>query len=118
MMLSSTLLNEHIQWDEMLFSIIKGLEPRAVIHKIVFLFISIHIAWKKIRKLRIHNIFMKMDRNCVDLLLPKILRWGIVCCLFPNLATLYMVLIIVYRMVNNTDSNFNNNLYVKYVICH
>lgn len=44
MMLSSTLLNEHIQWDEMLFSIIKGLEPRAVIHKIVFLSISIHIA--------------------------------------------------------------------------
>lgn len=44
MMLSSTLLNEHIQWDEMLFSIIKGLEPRAVIHKIVFPSISIHIA--------------------------------------------------------------------------
>lgn len=78
MMLSSTLLNEHIQWDEMLFSIIKGLEPRAVIHKIVFPSISIHIAWKKIWKLRIHNIFMKTDRNCVDLL-PKILRWGIVC---------------------------------------
>lgn len=53
---------------------------------------------------------MKMDRNCVDLLLPKILKRGIVCCLMPNLGMLYMVLIIVYRMVNNTDSNFNNDL--------
>lgn len=47
MMLSSTLLNEHIQWDEMLFIIIKGLEPRAVIHKIVFPSISRSHCMKK-----------------------------------------------------------------------
>lgn len=58
-MLSSTLLNEHIRWDEMFA--IKRIRIRRMIDKLVFSATPCREFWK----LKIYIIFMKEGRNYV-----------------------------------------------------